>query len=99
MIADVWERRTSEIAQNVVVGLFPDARRRPTVVDRADAFLADRPSRRRCAGWSPRAATTCSVRCAASARDAQPGPDPARTGDVDQLVRVETRRSAGGRTA
>ena len=40
VIPDVWERRTSELAQNVVVGLFPDA---PStdVVDRAEAFLAD----------------------------------------------------------
>ena len=40
VIPDVWERRTSEPAQNVVVGLFPDA---PStdVVDRAEAFLAD----------------------------------------------------------
>ena len=64
-VADVWERRTSELAQNVVVGLFPtwtstiDAATRSTL---ADAFLADRtlpsalrrlvqrgPRRRRCA--------------------------------------------------
>jgi aminopeptidase N len=40
VIPDVWERRTSELAQNVVVGLFPDA---PStdVVERAEAFLAD----------------------------------------------------------
>jgi aminopeptidase N len=41
-VADVWERRTSELAQNVVVGLFPV--RTSTVsqdtVDKADAFLA-----------------------------------------------------------
>ncbi|HEV7657523.1 MAG TPA: aminopeptidase N [Mycobacteriales bacterium] len=40
VIPDVWERRTSEIAQNVVVGLFPDAAS-PSVVDAAEAFLAD----------------------------------------------------------
>ena len=40
MIQDVWERRTSEIAQNVVVGLFPDALA-PETVAAADAFLAD----------------------------------------------------------
>jgi aminopeptidase N len=37
---EVWERRTSEIAQNVVVGLFPDATE-PAVVAAAEAFLAD----------------------------------------------------------
>ena len=40
VIRDVWERRTSEIAQNVVVGLFPDAVE-PETVAAADAFLAD----------------------------------------------------------
>ena len=37
---DVWERRTSEIAQNVVNGLFPDAIE-PAVVEAAEEFLAD----------------------------------------------------------
>ena len=40
VIPDVWERRTSELAQNVVVGLFPDAAS-TDVVERAEAFLAD----------------------------------------------------------
>jgi aminopeptidase N len=40
VIPDVWERRTSEPAQNVVVGLFPDAAS-TDVVERAEAFLAD----------------------------------------------------------
>ena len=40
MVPDVWERRTSEIAQNVVVGLFPDTAS-PELVERAEAFLAD----------------------------------------------------------
>jgi aminopeptidase N len=40
VIPDVWERRTSELAQNVVVGLFPDSAS-TEVVDRAEAFLAD----------------------------------------------------------
>ncbi len=39
VIRDVWERRSSEIAQNVVVGLFPAAIERSTVAA-ADAFLA-----------------------------------------------------------
>ena len=38
-VLDVWERRTSEIAQNVVVGLFPDDLSPATVVA-ADEFLA-----------------------------------------------------------
>ena len=40
VIRDVWERRTSEIAQNVVNGLFPDAIE-ASVVEAAEAFLAD----------------------------------------------------------
>jgi aminopeptidase N len=42
-VADVWSRRTSELAQNVVVGLFPSWT--STISERtvalADAFLAD----------------------------------------------------------
>ncbi len=43
-VRGVWERRTSELAQNVVVGLFPTW---SSTIDRAtvaaaDAFLADR---------------------------------------------------------
>jgi aminopeptidase N len=41
VIPGVWERRTSELAQNVVVGLFPQ-HASSEVVDRAEAFLADR---------------------------------------------------------
>jgi aminopeptidase N len=40
VIPDVWERRTSELAQNVVFGLFPDFAS-DEVVERAEAFLAD----------------------------------------------------------
>ncbi|HEY6741390.1 MAG TPA: aminopeptidase N [Lapillicoccus sp.] len=40
VIPDVWERRTSEPAQNVVVGLFPGVAS-TEVIDRAEAFLAD----------------------------------------------------------
>ena len=42
VIAEVWERRTSELAQNVVVGLFPTWTSTITraTVDAADAFLA-----------------------------------------------------------
>jgi aminopeptidase N len=41
-VADVWERRTSELAQNVVVGLFPTWRSTISTqtLDAADAFLA-----------------------------------------------------------
>jgi aminopeptidase N len=39
VVADVWKRRTSEVAQNVVVGLFPPVTKESTV-DAADAFLA-----------------------------------------------------------
>jgi aminopeptidase N len=39
VIEDVWERRTSEIAQNVVIGHFPAAIT-PETVGAADAFLA-----------------------------------------------------------
>jgi aminopeptidase N len=42
-IGDVWQRRTSELAQNVVVGLFPTwaATIEAATVAAADAFLAD----------------------------------------------------------
>ena len=40
-VADVWERRTSERAQPVVVGLFPAWAVDKATVDAADAWLAD----------------------------------------------------------
>jgi aminopeptidase N len=40
-VADVWERRTSERAQPVVVGLFPSWAVDKATVDAADAWLAD----------------------------------------------------------
>ena len=40
-IRGVWERRTSELAQNVVVGLFPSWAVEQSTVDAADAWLAD----------------------------------------------------------
>jgi aminopeptidase N len=40
VIPGVWERRTSELAQSVVVGLFP-ASASTAVVERAETFLAD----------------------------------------------------------
>jgi aminopeptidase N len=41
-IRDVWDRRTSELAQNVVVGLFPTwtSTITPTTAAAAEAFLA-----------------------------------------------------------
>ncbi|WP_375502361.1 aminopeptidase N [uncultured Jatrophihabitans sp.] len=41
VIAEIWERRTSELAQNVVVGLFPTwtSTITPSTVEAADAFL------------------------------------------------------------
>ena len=40
-VADVWERRTSERAQPVVMGLFPAWAVDKATVDAADAWLAD----------------------------------------------------------
>ncbi|MEQ3549136.1 aminopeptidase N [Pseudonocardia nematodicida] len=40
-IDDVWARRTSELAQNVVVGLFPSWAVAPATVAAADEWLAD----------------------------------------------------------
>jgi aminopeptidase N len=40
VIDEVWARRSSEIAQNVVIGLFPHAIVEPSTLDAADAWLA-----------------------------------------------------------
>jgi len=40
-INGVWERRSSEVAQTVVVGLYPSWDINPAAVSAADAFLAD----------------------------------------------------------
>jgi len=40
-VADVWARRSSEVAQTVVVGLFPAWSVRQSTVDAADAFLGE----------------------------------------------------------
>ncbi len=40
-IRQVWERRSSEVAQTVVVGLYPSWDISQSAVDAADAFLAD----------------------------------------------------------
>ncbi|CAN5197180.1 aminopeptidase N [soil metagenome] len=41
-VATVWETRTAEMAQNVVVGLYPSALVSPAVVERTDAYLTSR---------------------------------------------------------
>jgi aminopeptidase N len=41
-IEDVWEHRTNEIAQQIVVGLYPHWRIDPSTVERTDRFLAER---------------------------------------------------------
>ena len=38
-IADVWEQRTNETAQNIVLGLFPVLIAEQSTVDAADAWL------------------------------------------------------------
>ena len=40
-ISGVWERRSSEVAQTVVVGLYPGWDVSQAGLDAADAFLAD----------------------------------------------------------
>ncbi len=40
MIGEVWRTRTAEMAQNVVVGLYPSLLVQQDVVDRTDAYLA-----------------------------------------------------------
>ncbi|MGE5762517.1 MAG: aminopeptidase N [Mycobacterium leprae] len=39
VVAEVWASRTIEVAQNIVVGLFPSYLVEQSVVDRTDAFL------------------------------------------------------------
>jgi len=41
VVGDVWRRRTSEVAQGVVTGLFPSAVAQ-TTVDAVDAYLGSR---------------------------------------------------------
>ena len=50
-ISGVWERRSSEVAQTVVIGLYPSWDISQAGLDAADEFLADPTCRRRCAGW------------------------------------------------
>jgi aminopeptidase N len=40
-IAELWATRTAEIAQNLVVGLYPTLLVSPAVVERTDAYLSD----------------------------------------------------------
>ena len=41
-VGEVWETRTAEMAQNVVIGLYPSLLVSPAVVERTDAYLASR---------------------------------------------------------
>ena len=54
--AGVWEERTNETAQNVVIGLFPTLLAEQETVDAADAWLAEHrdapPALRRLVGES-----------------------------------------------
>jgi aminopeptidase N len=40
-LADVWAHRTAEMAQHIVVGLYPTLLVSPKVVERSDAYLAE----------------------------------------------------------
>jgi aminopeptidase N len=40
-LADVWAHRTAEMAQHIVVGLYPTLLVSPKVVERTDAYLAE----------------------------------------------------------
>ncbi|MEX2291519.1 MAG: aminopeptidase N [Mycobacteriales bacterium] len=40
VVGAVWETRTAEMAQNIVVGLYPSLLVSPAVVERTDAYLA-----------------------------------------------------------
>ena len=73
VIADVWARRSSEIAQQVVVGLFPTVIEQSTL-DAADAWLADdNPSALRRLVTEGRDGVARALRC--RARDAAAGRD------------------------
>lgn len=83
-IDGVWARRTSELAQNVVVGLFPSwAVAEPTVAA-ADAWLADesKPASLRRLVSEGRAGIVRAL--AAREFDGQATPDPERTTAVQQ---------------
>ncbi len=43
VVADIWERRSSEVAQNVVIRLYPSWDVSPETVGRTDAYLAAHP--------------------------------------------------------
>ena len=83
-IDEVWARRTSELAQNVVVGLFPSWAVRPETVDAADAWLADgsKPAALRRLVSEGRAGIVRAL--AAREFDAQPTPAPDRATTVEQ---------------
>lgn len=54
-IPGVWARRSSEVAQTVVVGLYPAWDISDEGIAAADRFLSDPRCRRRCGGWCSRA--------------------------------------------
>ena len=73
---DVWERRTSELAQNVVGRAVPDLDVDDLAGDGGRGRRVPRPAttcRRRCAGWSARAAPTSSRALRAREADAAAG--------------------------
>jgi len=41
-IKDIWASRTNEMAQQIVVGLYPHYRITPTTIERTDRFIAER---------------------------------------------------------
>ena len=64
VLDEVWRTRTAEMAQSIVVGLYPTLQVSQAVVDRTDAHLAAATCRPRCGGCCSRAATAWSAPCA-----------------------------------
>jgi hypothetical protein len=62
-LATVWETRTAEMAQNVVVGLYPSLLVSSEVVERTDAYLAGGDVPPRCADCCSRAGTASCAPC------------------------------------
>ena len=98
-VEHVWEARTSEMAQQIVVGLFPNLLPEPEVIAAVDAWLASTCAAPACAGSCSRAATAWPGRCGrASATPASPA-DPGQVpdGTSPRLPRGAGARSRGGR--
>ena len=88
-IRGLWERRSSEVAQTVVVGLYPSWDISDKGIAEADKFLDDSSCRRRFAGWFSRAAPAWSGRCGRVTSTAAGRPDPAAAryaGEMPELV-------------